>query len=222
MKVLVVVDMQNDFVTGVLGTKEAEAVVQNVAEKIKAAINENERIIFTYDTHEDDYLLTEEGKNLPVPHCIRGTKGWELTPEIDNMRVAANIKNGPNVRCIRKETFGAIALAKLLGETESGGAAALTKMPDEPGPEQPALDRTGREWPFPEEITEVELVGLCTDICVISNAMLIKAILPNVHIVVDAACCAGVTPESHDTAIAAMRGCQIEVRNQGNEPWRTR
>ncbi len=169
MNYLIVVDMQNDFVTGVLGTKEAEKIVPNVKEKIK---NFNGEIIFTRDTHQKNYLDTQEGKLLPVPHCIEGTEGFEIVPELDTT----------SHKIINKPTFG----SKELGEY---------------------LTLENRK----EKIESITLVGLCTDICVISNAMLIKAFLPEVPITVDSSCCAGVTPESHQRALESMKACQIQV-----------
>ena len=169
-KVLVVVDMQNDFIDGALGTKEAVAIVPGVKEKIE---NFDGVVLFTRDTHETNYLDTQEGKKLPVPHCIRDTEGWQIRSELDALR-----KTEP----IDKETFGSTDLA--------GELVALNED---------------------EEIGSITLVGLCTDICVISNALLIKASLPEVPICVDATCCAGVTPESHENALKAMEACQIRI-----------
>ena len=173
MKYLIVVDMQVDFVSGALGTKEAQAITGRVKEKIDSFEG---RVIYTRDTHEADYLSTQEGRNLPVAHCIRGTEGWEI---IDSLRPA----EGETI--IDKPTFGSMELAKLLAEENAQ-----------------------------EKVVSVTLIGLCTDICVISNAMLIKAQLPEVPVCVDAACCAGVTPESHKNALAAMKMCQIAVENE--------
>ena len=169
-KVLVVVDMQNDFIDGALGTKEAVAIVPHVEEKIRTF---DGTVLFTRDTHETWYLGTQEGKKLPVPHCIRDTEGWQIRSELDALR-----KTKP----IDKETFGSTDLA---GE--------LVAMNED------------------EEIESITVVGLCTDICVISNALLVKASLPEVPIIVDAKCCAGVTPESHENALKAMEVCQIEI-----------
>ena len=169
--VLVVVDMQNDFLTGALGSPEARAVVERVREKIDSFRGE---VIFTRDTHEDTYLETREGKYLPVSHCIRGTEGWQITGELET--------NGRTV--INKPTFGSVLLAEMLAEMN---------------------EREG--------IGSVTLVGVCTDICVISNAMLIKAYLPEIDVIVDATACAGVTPDSHENALNAMRACQIIVEN---------
>jgi len=168
MKILVVVDMQNDFIDGALGTKEAVAIVPNVVEKIKSY--DGEKIIFTRDTHEENYMETQEGKNLPVPHCIRGTKGWELNPVIEALR---------KEDAIDKPSFGSMELASYLKSQEN--------------------------------VESVEFVGLCTDICVISNVMITKAAIPEVPVIVDASCCAGVTPESHKNALEAMKMCQVKI-----------
>ena len=168
--ILIVVDMQNDFIDGALGTKEAVAIVPKVEEKIR---NFDGEVFFTRDTHETYYLETQEGKNLPVKHCIRDTEGWQIRKELDVLR-----KKDP----VDKETFGSTDLA---GE--------LVTLNEDQG------------------IESITLVGLCTDICVISNALLIKASLPEVPICVDATCCAGVTPESHENALKAMEACQIKI-----------
>ncbi len=170
MKVLVVVDMQNDFIDQALGTKEAVAIVGNVAKKIESF---DGRVIFTRDTHHEDYLDTQEGRNLPVSHCIQGSEGWQISSALPVNADAV---------IIDKPTFG----SKDLG-------LYLEKLASE------------------NDIEEIEVVGLCTDICVISNALLIKAFLPEVKITVDASCCAGVTPESHENALNAMKVCQINV-----------
>ena len=171
-KILIVIDMQNDFIDGSLGTKEAEAIVPKVLSKIKEYPAEN--VYATQDTHESDYLRTQEGKNLPVEHCIRGTDGWKIRKEIAELLKDANIYEKP--------TFVSVRLAEDLLE----------------------LSRH-------EEI-ELELVGLCTDICVISNALLLKAMMPEVKISVDSSCAAGVTPENHDAALLTMKSCQIAVK----------
>ena len=170
MKLLTVIDMQNDFIDGALGTKEAAAIVGSVKAKIEEYRKNGDTVIFTRDTHGEDYMNTQEGKNLPVPHCIKGTKGWEISPLLDT---------GDSL-VIDKPTFGSKELAGYLSGVE--------------------------------ELTEVELVGLCTDICVISNAMLIKAFMPEVKVSVDSTCCAGVTPESHNNALDSMKMCQIEIK----------
>ncbi len=170
---LLVIDMQNDFIDGALGTPEAVAIVENVAEKVRSFSG---TVLFTRDTHENAYLDTQEGRNLPVPHCIRGTHGWEICDML-----LPYVKED----VIDKVTFGS---------SELGG---LLKAMDEADP-----------------IRSVTLIGLCTDICVISNAMIVKAFLPEVPVTVDAACCAGVTPESHRNALSAMKMCQITVENE--------
>ena len=170
---LIVVDMQNDFIDGALGTAEAQAIVENVAAKIK---DFEGTVIFTRDTHDEHYMETQEGANLPVPHCIKGTAGWEIRAELDALRSSP---------AVDKPTFGSVALAHMLVRENSI-----------------------------EPIGSVTLIGLCTDICVISNAMIIKASLPEIPVIVDAACCAGVTPESHKNALAAMKMCQIKIENE--------
>lgn len=170
-KILVVIDMQNDFVDGALGTKEAQAIVGNVVKKIGEY--DTKDIFATRDTHQEDYLESAEGKKLPVVHCVEGTQGWEINPEVEKALQGATIINKP--------TFGSVVLAELLQEEND------------------------------KEELEIELVGLCTDICVVSNALLLKAVMPEISISVDASCCAGVTPESHEAALTTMRMCQIQV-----------
>lgn len=179
MKYLIVVDMQKDFITGSLGTKEAEVILAGVVEKVRTY---DGKVIFTRDTHGADYLDTQEGKKLPVKHCIVNEEGWHLADELKDLQEKAGGK------VYDKPTFGSVELASEL-KKESGQTA----------------------------IEEIELCGLCTDICVISNALLIKAFLPEVPIAVDAKCCAGVTPESHQNALEAMKMCQIEIRNDMGE-----
>ena len=169
---LIVVDMQKDFVDGALGTAEAQAIVGRVAEKIAA---HQGPVVFTQDTHQPDYLETQEGKNLPVEHCIEGTEGWRIIPELRPFAEA------PGATVLTKPTFGSTQLAETLAARRA-------------------------------EIGEIELIGLCTDICVVSNALLLKAFMPEVQISVDSACCAGVTPEKHEAALETMRSCQIRVR----------
>ena len=173
--ILIVVDMQNDFINGSLGTKEAEAILPGVIEKVK---NHQGPVLYTKDTHQKDYLNTQEGEKLPVEHCIENTPGWELTGELDHMA-----KEGDNL-VFRKDTFGSKGLVKYLVELNEE-----------------------------EKISSIELVGLCTDICVISNALMIKAFLPEIPLKVDASCCAGVTAESHENALKAMEVCQVEIIN---------
>jgi len=176
MDVLIVVDMQNDFVSGALGTKEAVEIVPYVVGRVVDGVNRGETILFTRDTHEEAYMETQEGRNLPVPHCIRGSEGWEIIPQLTEYTQGRLV--------IDKPTFGSAVLGEL-----------LTKMDQE------------------NAIEKITLIGLCTDICVISNAMLAKAFLPEVEIVIDAACCAGVTPASHQNALEAMKVCHIKVEN---------
>ena len=170
---LIAVDIQKDFVDGALGTPEARAIIAPAAEKIRAFSGP---IFATLDTHGDNYLNTAEGRQLPVPHCIRGTEGWQLNDEI------RRALEGKNVRLVEKPSFGSLELPELIREAAGGE-------------------------PF-----SVELIGLCTDICVVSNALLLKAFFPEAEIAVDAACCAGVTPASHQAALETMRMCQILVR----------
>ena len=170
---LIVVDMQNDFIDGALGTAEAVAIIDKVAEKIRGFDGE---VIFTRDTHPEAYLDTQEGRNLPVVHCVANTKGWQIRDGLREIR--------PHLE-LDKPTFGSTELGAI-------------------------LSRRNAE----EGIGEITLIGLCTDICVISNALLLKAFLPEIPIRVDAACCAGVTPESHRNALAAMKMCQIQIDNE--------
>ena len=173
-RLLIVVDMQNDFIDAALGTKEAVLIVDAVKEKIRTYPAED--IIATMDTHGENYMETQEGRYLPVPHCVKGSEGWQIRPDIEELLTGAKIYEKP--------TFGSTALAADL--------KALSEK---------------------EEI-ELELIGLCTDICVVSNALLLKAVMPEVTISVDAACCAGVTPEKHLAALETMRSCQIQIINE--------
>jgi len=181
---LVVIDMQNDFITGPLGNKECKSIVPNVINKINEASQNGCEIVFTLDTHGKNYLSTQEGKKLPVEHCIENTDGWKLVPEIENelSKVISLEKEEDNIydnyTCFKKNTFGC---------TELGDFVACGNY------------------------DSVTLVGVCTDICVISNALLIKAFSTETEIVIDASCCAGVTLESHKTALEAMKTCQITV-----------
>lgn len=175
MKALIVVDMQKDFIDGALGTKEAIAIVPNVVNSIEEF---NGLVYATMDTHGEDYLETQEGHYLPVPHCIKDSQGWQLNSEIAK---ALDVK-GCNI-IFEKNAFGSPKLAAHLAQEAAG-------------------------------LEEITLIGLCTDICVISNAMLIKANLPEVKITIDASCCAGVTPESHHMALQAMKSCQINIINE--------
>lgn len=180
MKVLVVIDMQNDFIDGALGSDEAEAIVDNVVRKIREF--NGGMILVTMDTHGEDYLKTQEGRKLPVPHCIKGDDGWNLRSEV----MAALKESGCDVRYFEKDTFGSKEMAMRLLEMD----LFQDFTPD-----------------------EIELIGLCTDICVISNAVLLKAFFPETPISVDASCCAGVTPPTHENALIAMKLCQINIKN---------
>ena len=165
MKTLIVVDMQNDFISGALGTPEAQAIVPNVKKKIEEYDAREDAIVFTRDTHFENYLETNEGKNLPVKHCVMDTNGWEIA---DGLEV-------PYGRYINKPTFGWLG------------------------------------WKSLDFDDDIEIVGLCTDICVVSNALILKAMFPEIKITVDASCCAGVTPETHKAALQTMKMCQINV-----------
>ena len=186
MKVLVVVDMQNDFIDGALGTKEAQAIVPNVMERIIMAIGASEHVFYTRDTHGENYLETQEGTNLPIAHCIKDTYGWEIHPDIEVLRFAVEESR---THTFDKNTFGSVKLAETLKDLDTS-----------------LISNSGKG------LESITFIGLCTDICVISNAMLTKAYLPDVTIIVDSKCCAGVTPESHKTALAAMAACQIQIK----------
>ena len=166
-KILIVVDMQNDFIDGALGTKEAEMIVPYVKELLQ---NFDGKVLFTRDTHFENYMETQEGKNLPVPHCIKGTDGWKIHPELEKLR---------KTEAIDKVTFGSKDLAEVLRQEEN--------------------------------VEEITFVGVCTDICVISNVMVVKAFYPEIPLVVDAKGCAGVTVQSHLNALEAMKMCQVKV-----------
>lgn len=167
-KLLIVVDMQKDFISGVLGTQQAQEIIPAVLARIENAKKQGETIVFTRDTHEENYLSTQEGKNLPVVHCVKGTDGWQIDERIYS----------DGFKIFDKGTFGSIDLAKYVHDG--------------------AFD-------------SVELIGVCTDICVISNAMLIKAFCPEISVSVRSNCCAGVTPDSHNNALKAMATCQIKI-----------
>ena len=168
-KILIVVDMQNDFIDGALGTKEADAIVPYVKDVIESF---DGKVYFTRDTHFENYMETQEGANLPVPHCIKGTDGWQIRAELDALR---------RTEAIDKLTFGSSALVDVLKAEK--------------------------------DIESITFVGLCTDICVISNAMVVKAFFPEVPLIVDAKGCVGVSPESHKRALEAMKVCQIKIIN---------
>lgn len=171
-KILVVVDMQNDFVTGALGSKEAQAIVGDVVDKIK---NFDGEVVYTRDTHQDNYMETQEGKNLPVVHCIENTEGWDLIPELKPLAEGKKIFNKP--------TFGSEELAQFI---------------------RAEADKRNGDL-------QVELIGVCTDICVVSNALLIKAFSREIPVAVDSKCCAGVSVESHNAALTTMKSCQVSV-----------
>ena len=179
MNILLVIDMQKDFIDGSLGTAEAQAIVDPVIAKIREYPREN--IYGTRDTHQNNYLQTREGEKLPIKHCIKATNGWQIQMEIQSALCKENI--------IDKPTFGSWELAEKMKER----------------------DRIEREKG--NGGISIQLVGLCTDICVVSNALLLKAALPETEISVDAACCAGVTPEKHRTALETMSSCQITIEN---------
>ena len=172
MKILIVVDMQRDFVDGALGSEAAKAIVPRVKDKIEEYESRKEQILFTRDTHQENYLETQEGRNLPVPHCIQGSHGWQILPGLHSSRHAK----------VDKVTFGSSELPQVLAQNFD-----------------------------PSEIESIELIGLCTDICVISNAMVLKAFFPEVPIIVDSSCCAGVSEQTHLNALEAMKVCQIQV-----------
>lgn len=174
-KALIVIDMQNDFIDGALGTKEAQAIVPRAVALVKSAsIDPDTRLVFTQDTHTADYLSTAEGKKLPVPHCIKPQKGWEICPALAPYAARATV--------IEKSAFGSAALPEAVKDCD-----------------------------------HLLLIGLCTDICVISNALLLKAFSPEKPITVDASACAGVTPASHHQALAVMKMCHIDILNEGND-----
>ncbi|MGY3724908.1 Nicotinamidase-related amidase [Granulicatella balaenopterae] len=170
-RILVVIDMQVDFVSGSLGSKEALGIIEQVTEKIQSY--PKEQVYATRDTHGPDYLSTMEGQKLPIIHCQKDTKGWEIYQSLADLVLQQHIFD--------KQTFGSVRLAQYMQELAG------------------------------KEPIELELVGLCTDICVVSNALLLKAYLPNTKIIVDASCCAGSTPEKHQAALDTMRSCQIDI-----------
>ena len=180
-KVLIVVDMQNDFIDGALGTREAVEIVDNVVNKINSFEGD---IYVTYDNHKENYLETREGRFLPVSHCIEGTDGWQICKKVREALEKANLERKLEAICsIYKPSFGSTELVACLSA-------------------------------YNEKDTEVTLIGLCTDICVVSNALLLKNYYPEMDIKVDASCCAGVTPESHKAALLTMKMCQIVIENE--------
>ena len=177
MNVLLVIDMQKDFIDGALGTAEAAAIVPAVVDRIMEYRAAGGHVIATRDTHGEDYLSTQEGRYLPVTHCVKGTEGWQLDPAVAGAL-------GPDAEIVDKPTFGSTELVRILGEVAAE---------------------------FGEENVHVELAGLCTDICVVSNALLIKAHFHEMPLTLDPKCCAGVTPEKHAAAVETMRSCQIGI-----------
>lgn len=176
--ILIVIDMQNDFVTGALGSQDAQNILQNVRTKIETSMAQKVEVIFTRDTHGEDYMQTNEGKHLPVPHCIKGTEGWQI---------CSQLTEGLPMTCqvIDKPTFGYVDWKNIIQSPNADG-----------------------------KDLQIELVGVCTDICVVSNALILKALYPEADVSVDAGCCAGVTKESHEAALRTMKSCQVEVLNE--------
>lgn len=176
--ILIVVDMQKDFVTGALASAEAQAILPKVKEKIEVYDRAGKEIIFTRDTHGEDYMQTNEGKHLPVPHCIKGTDGWQICAELTD-GITSEYKT------VDKPTFGFLGWKDVLASETADGSDL-----------------------------DVEMVGVCTDICVVSNTLILKALYPEATVRVDAGCCAGVTPEAHAAALATMRSCQVDVTDK--------
>ena len=176
--ILIVVDMQKDFVTGVLASAEAQAILPEVKAKISAYDRAGKEIIFTRDTHGEDYMQTNEGKHLPVPHCIKGTDGWQICAELTD-GITSEYKT------VDKPTFGFLGWKEVLASETVDGSDL-----------------------------DIEMIGVCTDICVVSNALILKAMYPEAAVRVDAGCCAGVTPEAHAAALVTMRACQVDVTDK--------
>lgn len=177
-RILIVVDMQNDFVTGALGSEDAQKILPGVRAKIDAYHKEDAEVIFTRDTHGEDYMQTNEGKHLPVPHCIKGTDGWQICAELTD-GITSEYKT------VDKPTFGFLGWKDVLASETADGSDL-----------------------------DIEMIGVCTDICVVSNALILKALYPEATVRVDAGCCAGVTPEAHAAALATMRSCQVDVTDK--------
>ena len=173
----IIVDMQNDFIDGSLGTKEAKEIVPKVVETIKEAANTEHAFFATMDTHKKDYAQSREGKALPVEHCIENSAGWEMNKDVE-----AAILNSDKYILLKKGTFGSSILPSVI-----------------------------QSYVDPDEIEKFRIYGLCTDICVISNAMILRAFFPEKEIEILSDCCAGVTPESHETALNAMKACQMKI-----------
>ena len=176
--ILIVVDMQKDFVTGALASAEAQAILPKVKEKIEVYDRAGKEIIFTRDTHGEDYMQTNEGKHLPVPHCIKGTDGWQICAELTD-GITSEYKT------VDKPTFGFLGWKDVLASETADGSNL-----------------------------DIEMIGVCTDICVVSNALILKALYPEATVRVDAGCCAGVTPEAHAAALVTMRSCQVDVTDK--------
>ena len=199
MKIVVVVDMQNDFIDGVLGTPEAQAIVPVMVDRLHELDDGNTLLFFTKDTHSLDYYNTQEGQKLPVAHCIEGTPGWSINKQISSYTDYGSNFLTYSTHDIRKSrvlkhTFGSTELAAIIRDLSHKCLAASNEVPD-------------------TKLDEVILMGVCTDICVVSNALLLKAYCPEIPITVDASCCAGVTPETHAAALTTMKSCQINVIN---------
>ena len=173
--ILIVVDMQKDFVTGVLASSEAQAILPEVKAKISEYDRAGKEIIFTRDTHGEDYMQTNEGKHLPVPHCIKGTDGWQICAELTD-GITSEYKT------VDKPTFGFLGWKDVIASEIADGSDL-----------------------------DIEMIGVCTDICVVSNTLILKALYPEATVRVDAGCCAGVTPEAHAAALVTMRSCQVDV-----------
>lgn len=180
VKFLIVVDMQNDFITGSLGTKEAQGIVSNVVKRIELAKSRNENILFTQDTHRANYLDSHEGKQLPVVHCVEGTAGWQIDSDV------WFALDGYEADGFKKNAFGSLDLLEYLSDFIA-------------------------DWGIYDSDLEIELLGLCTDICVISNALMLRSTFPEADIAVNASCCAGVTPDKHKAALEVMKSCHIKV-----------
>ncbi|MDD7283583.1 MAG: isochorismatase family cysteine hydrolase [Wujia sp.] len=176
--ILIVVDMQKDFVTGALASAEAQAILPKVKEKIEVYDRAGKEIIFTRDTHGEDYMQTNEGKHLPVPHCIKGTDGWQICAELTD-GITSEYKT------VDKPTFGFLGWKDVLASETADGSDL-----------------------------DIEMIGVCTDICVVSNTLILKALYPEATVRVDAGCCAGVTPEAHAAALVTMRACQVDVTDK--------
>ena len=192
MKIIVVIDMQNDFIDGALGSPEARAIVPVMIERLKELDSSKNLLLFTKDTHQENYSETQEGKKLPVEHCIEDTNGWSINKEISSFcdygsRFMGYSSNTVRKSRILKPTFGSLELADIIRDISHNDSY---------------------------NIEEVILMGVCTDICVVSNALLLKAYCPEIPITVDASCCAGVTPESHAAALTTMKMCQVNVINE--------